>query len=398
MSFEQLFLYPELLQALNESGYNTPTPIQSQAIPIILEGKDLRASAQTGTGKTAAFLLPILQLLSNGTRRKRGPRALILAPTRELAQQIATQAEKYSRYLPNIRTVCINGGMPPHIQKRKLSRPYDLLIATPGRLIDCMQRKKVDLAFTEILVLDEADRMLDLGFIEPVHQIAEATSNDRQTLLFSATLKGEVVKLSNELLICPEEISVEAEKKNHEHIVQKFHYADGLHHKNRLLEHILNDKALQHAIVFTSTKRHVGDLVEELTERGFPVAGLHGDMNQRERTRTLLKLRKGQIKILIATDVAARGIDVQSITHVINFDLPHHVEDYIHRIGRTGRAGATGTAFSLVSQKDAQMVKRIEKYTGNSLNFIEIEGLKAKPRQKRNGINARRSRGKWSKV
>ncbi len=375
MSFNHLDLHADILKAVAEAGYTHPTEVQKQVIPKVISGCDIKASAQTGTGKTAAFLLPVLnRLVAPGAKPGRGPRVLILVPTRELAMQVAEQSQKYSKYLHRIKTVCVVGGVPYHAQMRQLLRPYDILIATPGRLIDFIQQRKVDFSRVEMLVLDEADRMLDMGFVEPVENIVAKTPSSRQTLLFSATLQGSVVKLSEKLLKNPLEIAIHAEKAKHDNIEQKLYYVDNLNHKNRLLEHILNEDNV-HAIVFTATKRHADQLVRELKDKGFQAGALHGDMNQSKRTKTIFQLKKGQIKILVATDVAARGIDVQSITHIVNFDLPQTAEDYVHRIGRTGRAGANGIALSFVSGRDQLLVKDIEKFTGHKINVAKIIGL-----------------------
>lgn len=380
MSFNNLKLHPSILKAVAEAGYTTPTTIQMQAIPKVIDGCDLRASAQTGTGKTAAFILPALNKLTTPSEKKgvKGPRVLILAPTRELAMQISTQAEKYSKYLDRVKTVCIFGGVPYHKQQKQLSRYYDILIATPGRLIDYIQKNKINFSRLEMLVLDEADRMLDMGFIQPVETIVAATPFDRQTLLFSATMQGSVLKLSEKLLNNPEEVVVHAQEAKHENITQTLHYTDDIQHKNKILEHVLNEQDLKHAIIFTSTKRHADQLSEELQDKGYEALALHGDMSQRQRDRTINRLRKGNAKIIVATDVAARGIDVQSITHVINFDLPHNVEDYVHRIGRTGRAGAKGKALSLAGRRDSHLVKKIEHFTKQPLDVVEIPGLEPK--------------------
>ena len=376
MTFNDLSLHPKILEAITEAGYCEPTEIQSKAIPKVLRGFDIRASAQTGTGKTAAFLLPALcRLVAPAKESGHGPRVLILAPTRELAMQIGEQANKYSKYLPRAKTVCIGGGVPYHMQTRKLSRPYDILVATPGRLIDFMNRGKISFSRLEMLVLDEADRMLDMGFIEPVEQIVAATPKNRQTLLFSATLRGAVLKLSERLLNKPMDIIVHAERAKHDNIEQTLHYVDDLNHKNRLLDHILAKESVNHALVFTSTKRHADQLVSELHEKGHRAAALHGDMNQRQRTRTIGQFKENKLRILVATDVAARGIDVQSITHVINFDLPRNIEDYVHRIGRTGRAGAKGAALSFAGGRDTSLVKRIEKFTGQEIDIVEVAGM-----------------------
>lgn len=388
-SFIDLDLDPSILDAIRDAGYTTPTPIQSQAIPKILAGIDLLASAQTGTGKTGAFLLPLLNMLIKPSKIKGyGPRALILVPTRELAMQVAAEAKKYSIYLSRMRTVCIYGGAPYPLQNRELSRPYEILVATPGRLIDHLERGRIDFSRLEMLILDEADRMLDMGFIEPVEQIAAATPKERQTLLFSATLKGEVLRLSKQLLNKPEEISVAHTNEKHEHIEQRLHYVDNISHKHRLLDHLLNDPTINQVIVFTSTKIAADELVDTLYEQGHNAAALHGDMNQGQRTRTIGRMRRGDIRILIATDVAARGIDVQTITHVINFDLPNCAEDYVHRIGRTGRAGCKGIALSFAGGRDVQLVRRIEQFTGQKLEAHQIVGLEPKFRPTAGHANA----------
>jgi len=396
MTFNDLNLHPKILKAVAEAGYCEPTKIQLKAIPKIVRGFDIRASAQTGTGKTAAFLLPALnRLAAPASKAGNGPRVLILVPTRELAMQIAVQAEKYSKHLHRVKTVCIVGGVPYHKQTRNLSRPYDVLIATPGRLIDFINRRKVNLSRLEMLVLDEADRMLDMGFSEPVEQIVKLTPSSRQTLLFSATLQGNVIKLSERLMNKPMEIVVHAESVTHDNIKQSFHYVDNLHHKNRLLDHILSGDGVDYAIVFTSTKRQAEQLGGELKDKGYRAAALHGDMSQGQRTRTIMQLRNGKTKILVATDVAARGIDVLSITHVINFDLPRNVDDYIHRIGRTGRAGAQGVALSFAAGHDAFVMKKIEEFMGHQVDVVEITGLEPRTTQRsfRSARDARSNRG-----
>lgn len=376
MSFENLNLHEDILKAIKGLGHTVPTPIQEQAIPKILEGCDIRASAQTGTGKTAAFILPALnKLITPSAGKSKGPRVLILVPTRELAMQVATEAVKYSKYLSKVKTVCIYGGAPYPIQNRELSRPHEILVATPGRLIDHLEQGRIDFSRLELLILDEADRMLDMGFIDPVKQIANATPKSRQTLLFSATLKGNVLTLSKSLLKDPLEITVHSVHEKHENIEQRLHYVDNLSHKNRLLDKLLTDPDMTQAIVFTATKSHADQLADELYELGHQAAALHGDMNQRQRTRRIMQLRRGEIRILVATDVAARGIDVQTISHVINFDLPNNAEDYVHRIGRTGRAGAKGLALSFASPKDVPVVKQIEKFTGQTMSLHVIPGF-----------------------
>ena len=347
-----------------------------------MAGHDLMASAQTGTGKTAAFILPALQKLSvESAVRGKGPRILVLTPTRELAQQVSDAANKYGKNM-RVKVVSILGGMPYPLQNKLLSGFVDILVATPGRLIDHIERGRIDFSRLEMLVLDEADRMLDMGFIDDVERIAAATPATRQTLLFSATLEGAIGNLAMRLLKSPKRISVAAAQARHENIEQRLMYVDDMAHKNRLLDHLLRDVDLNQALVFTATKRDADSLADELSAAGHAAAALHGDMNQRERNRTLLNLRRGNVRVLVATDVAARGIDVAGITHVINFDLPKFAEDYVHRIGRTGRAGASGIAVSFASNRDAMNLKKIERFTGQPIKTHTIEGMepKFKPR------------------
>ena len=362
MQFKDFIDNEKILRALTELGFETPTPIQEMAIPEIMKGRDLRASAQTGTGKTAAFLLPALIRLSK-SKGQRDPRVLILVPTRELAMQLATETAKLGRYL-GLTTVCLFGGVPYPEQNRKLSRPYDILIATPGRLIDHMERRRVHLNHVEMFILDEADRMLDMGFIEPVEHIASKVSPTRQTLMFSATFNKKIQKLSATLLKDPLEIKSETADQNLDKIEQMLHSTHSLDQKHQLLEQLLSQPGLDQAIVFSATKIQSERISDHLQDKGFKAAALHGDMSQRERTRTIRQLREKQIQILVATDVAARGIDVLTISHVITFDLPHNLEDYIHRIGRTGRAGAKGIAHSFVSRKDQYLRREIERFSG----------------------------------
>jgi superfamily II DNA/RNA helicase len=395
VTFASLGLAPAILSAVQEAGYTVPSPIQLQAIPEALLGHDLMASAQTGTGKTAAFILPALQKLSVASKvHSKGPRILVLTPTRELAQQVSDAATKYGKNM-RVKVVSILGGMPYPLQNKLLSSPVDILVATPGRLIDHIDRGRIDFSRLEMLVLDEADRMLDMGFIDDVERIADATPATRQTLLFSATLEGVVGNLAQRMLKTPKRISVAASKARHENIEQRLMYVDDMGHKNRLLDHLLRDVDLNQAIVFTATKRDADMLADELSAQGHAAAALHGDMNQRERNRTLLSLRKGHVRVLVATDVAARGIDVTGITHVINFDLPKFAEDYVHRIGRTGRGGATGIAVSFASNRDAMHLKKIERYTGQAIQPHTIVGLepKFKPRPTPSGPRSGAPRG-----
>lgn len=387
MNFKDLNLHPNILKALEELEFSNATPIQIEAIPKVLAGFDLQASAQTGTGKTAAFILPTLNLLTTpSVHAGRGPRVLILVPTRELAMQVASEATKLSKHLTRVKTVCIYGGAPYPIQNRELSRPYEILVATPGRLIDHIERGRINFSRIEMFILDEADRMLDMGFIEPVKHIASLLPKKHQTLMFSATLKGTVLTLSKQLLKDPVEVSIAVKTITHENIEQRLHFVDNINHKYRLLDHLLQDPLINQAIIFTSTKSHAATLVDRLHDFGHSTAALHGDMNQRQRTKCMMKMRKGEIRILVATDVAARGIDVQTITHVINFDLPHQAEDYVHRIGRTGRAGAKGVALSFAAPKEKHLVHKIETFTGKKMAPHTIVGLepsvqvKSKPR------------------
>jgi len=400
MSFDLLNLHPKIQAAVDAAGYKDPTPIQLKVIPKIQKGHDVRASAHTGTGKTAAFLLPAIErLLASPQKGQKAPRVLILSPTRELAMQIEMQAKKYCKFLPHLKTACIVGGVPYGRQERQLSRPLDLLIATPGRLIDFLQKRKVQLSQIEMLVLDEADRMLDMGFVKPVEDIVAKTPSTRQTLLFSATLHGSVIKLSEKLLKNPMEIKADGESAHHASIEQKIYITDNLGHKNQILNHLLEEDTIFQAIIFTATKRHADLLAKELNHPSYKIAALHGDMSQRKRTHTIEKFKTGKIHILVATDVAARGIDVASLSHVINFDFPENTEDYIHRIGRTGRGSATGQAISFVNQRDVPQLKRIESFMKKPFETCEITGLEPrlkaspqKPKKRAPHFNPRKKR------
>ncbi len=397
VSFDQLELHPSILRAVAAAGYLQATPVQAQAIPMILAGKDLLASAQTGTGKTAAFTLPALNLLATPHPLKsRGPRILVLTPTRELAAQVNEAARKYGKFI-KARTVSIVGGMPYPLQNKLLSQPLDILVATPGRLLDHMERGRIDMSRLQMLILDEADRMLDMGFMPDVERICAALPSERQTLLFSATLDSNIKRIASEILHQPQTIEVTPQTQKHENIEQRLHLVDDMHHKNRLLEHLLISPEVNQAIVFTSTKRHADLLAEDLYAAGHKTAALHGDMTQGARNRTLTKLRHGDVKVLVATDVAARGIDVHGITHVINYDLPKFAEDYVHRIGRTGRAGNTGVAVSFASGAERHQIRKIEQYTGQRLEFSVIAGLEPKraaPQGRNEGRGRNESRGR----
>jgi len=399
MSFVELNLHPEILKAVAQCGYSEPTPIQKKAIPAAMEGKDLIASAQTGTGKTAAFMLPVLQRLSTKVQNPKGsPRVLVLTPTRELAGQVTEATRSYGKYI-QFRSTFILGGMPYQNQFRDLSKPVDLVVGTPGRLLDHVKRGSLNLSKIEVLILDEADRMLDMGFQEDMEKIISRTPANRQTLLFTATMDNAMAKIAGKMLTNPVRIDIAGKKNTLDTIEQRLHVTDNLKHKQRLLEHIAQDETLTQGIVFSATKRDADVLAKSLVEQGHNAAAMHGDMNQGARNRTLKKLRDGRVRLLVATDVAARGLDVQGISHVINFDLPQSAEDYVHRIGRTGRAGATGIAISFASRADVLKLQRIEKYIGNKVPLQVISGLEplttlaAPPRKK----SHRRSNGAGKK-
>lgn len=377
-NFASIGIHEQLVNNLTALGLTQPTPVQAQAIPTLLAGRDLIAKAPTGTGKTAAFLLPGMTRLLADAKLGRGPRILVLAPTRELAQQVTKAAISFGRGTRGTRVVCITGGEPYPIQNRELSKPYDILVATPGRLLDQMNSGRVHFERLEMLVLDEADRMLDLGFADDMRAIAQAMPDERQSVCFTATLSPSVVRLAEDLLNNPEKLEVAQQEARRDAIDQQVIFVDHVDHKRELLNHLLNDAEVNQAIVFTATKRDADQLAMELEDAGQAAAALHGDLNQRQRTRMLDHLRSGRCRVLVATDVAARGIDVAGITHVFNFDLPRQAEDYVHRIGRTGRAGATGTAISFVGRRDIGVLRNIEHYVGEKVRVTEIEGFEAR--------------------
>ncbi|MEW6676714.1 MAG: DEAD/DEAH box helicase [Pseudomonadota bacterium] len=402
MSFAELGLNPLVSEAVAATGYETPTQVQSQAIPAAIAGQDLLVSSHTGSGKTAAFLLPSLHRLAEPSALPgQGPRLLVLCPTRELALQVEKQARIYGKGLKRLRTVCLVGGAPFGPQFQALKANPEVMIATPGRLIDHLERGRIDFSRLEVLVLDEADRMLDMGFVEDIENIVSRTPETRQTLLFSATLDGSVARIAREMTRDPQRIEVATQAEHKANIDQSVLFADDMGHKQRLLDHMLRDTALTQAVVFTSTKRSAEELSENLQEQGYPAAALHGDMPQHKRNRTLDRLRDGRIRVLVATDVAARGIDVAGISHVINFDIPRQAEDYVHRIGRTGRAGRTGIAFTLVNGKERGLVREIERYTGERMRIDVIPGLEPRaridhePRRKSSSDWKGKPRGEW---
>jgi superfamily II DNA/RNA helicase len=346
------------------------------AIPAALAGADLMVSAQTGSGKTAAFMLPALNRIAHKPANKgRGVQVLVLTPTRELALQVSEATAMYGSNLDDLRVATVVGGMPYGAQLKALSRRVDVLVATPGRLLDHLQARRVDLSTVHTLVLDEADRMLDMGFIDDINTIVDRCPESRQTLLFSATLDGTVAKLAARMMRDPQRIEMAGQSDRHANITQSLLYADDSGHKLRLLDHLLRDASMDQAIVFTATKRGADDLAEHLADTGFSVMALHGDMNQRQRSRTISEVQDGRVRVLVATDVAARGIDVQGISHVINYDLPMQPEDYIHRTGRTGRAGRDGSAFTLAVHSERHKIRRIEHFIGYTIQSDVIAGL-----------------------
>ncbi len=387
MSFESLGLHEALTRAVTDAGYADATTVQMQAIPPAVAGRDLMVSASTGSGKTASFILPALQriLASRGDNTKRrekgivyGPRILVLTPTRELALQVAKAATIYGRHVPGLRVATVVGGVPYPAQIKALRGPLDILISTPGRLLDHLQTGKAVLEHVEMLVLDEADRMLDMGFIEDIQTIADHVPATRQTVMYSATFAGHVGRLAQNLLKDAQRIDVASHTDTHVNIEQRLHWADNGTHKNALLDHILTERDVDQALVFTSTQRDADWLADRLADMGHAVAALHGGMPQGRRNRVLQGLRTRDLRVLVATDVAARGIDVPTISHVINYGLPMKAEDYVHRIGRTGRAGRNGLAVTLAERMDAGMIRRIQHFTTQNIPVATVVGLEPK--------------------
>ena len=375
MSFSTLGLDPSLLENLARLGYAEPTPVQREAIPAVLAGGDLLVSSQTGSGKTAAFVLPGLQRLRTPSAiAGKGPRMLVLAPTRELAMQVQKAIHGYCSGQKLI-TACLVGGVPFGKQLAQVRKSFDIAIATPGRLKDHMDRGSVSLSRVELLVLDEADRMLDMGFQEEIDSILERTPAARQTLLFSATLAGVVGRLAARVTRNPKRIEIRGQQETKPDITQHALLADDEAHKGRMLDALLRETDVEQALVFTAMKRTAAELTVALVARGFTAGALHGDMQQNERTRTLNRVRDGSMRVLVATDVAARGIDVPGINLVVNYDAPRQAADYVHRIGRTGRAGRAGIAVTFLGPADRSLVRQIERFTGNKVSMMEIEGL-----------------------
>jgi ATP-dependent RNA helicase RhlE len=379
MSFDSLGLTADLLRAVAEEGYTTPTPIQLQAIPLILQGRDMLAGAQTGTGKTAGFTLPMLQLLAaRPVQGRRRVRALVMVPTRELAAQVAVSIETYGRYLPKLTTAVVFGGVSINPQIATLRHGVDILVATPGRLLDHAQQRTVDLSAVEILVLDEADRMLDMGFIRDIRRVLAMLPARRQNLLFSATCPDEIRALANSLLHDPAQIEVARRNAPTELVTQVVHPVDR-GRKRELLSHLMNDGDWRQVLVFTRTKHGANRLSEQLARDGITAAAIHGNKSQGARTKALADFKAGSIRALVATEVAARGLDIDQLPHVVNFELPHVAEDYVHRIGRTGRAGSEGEAVSLVCVDERGLLSDIERLLGREIPRRMVNGFEPDP-------------------
>ncbi len=377
MSFESLELDPVLLQAVEELGFTRPTTIQTQVIPVAMEGRDIMASAPTGTGKTAAFLLPMMQHMIDFPRRKPGPaRALILTPTRELALQITEQAEALAAHT-FLKVASIIGGVAEETQLPALEKTVDIVIATPGRLMQYIEDERFDSRDIEVLVLDEADRMLDMGFIGDVDRIAAEARWRKQTMLFSATLEGAGLKsFSEDLLKDPAEFYAEPPRSERKKIQQLVYFADTAEHKFKILKHLLQQEEVQRSIIFVKTRERLAELVSQLQGSGIDCAWLRGEMEQEKRVEALQRFRSGKVTILVATDVAARGIDLPDVSHVFNYDMPRSADTYVHRIGRTGRAGKKGCAINLVEAHDVGMMERVERYTEEKMMRRVVDSMR----------------------
>ena len=374
MSFKDLGLSSEVLDALSDSGYSSPTPIQEKAIPYVLMGRDVLGCAQTGTGKTAGFVLPMIDVLAEGRAKARMPRSLILAPTRELAAQVGESFERYGKY-HKLNKALLIGGSSMSEQEAKLDRGVDVLIATPGRLLDLFERGKILLADVKILVIDEADRMLDMGFIPDVEKIVSRIPKIRQTLFFSATMPNEIRRLADKFLMNPKEISVDPPASPAEKVQQGLIRLPG-HDKRKALNTLLDQEDVLSALVFCNRKRDVSALNKALQKRELAAGELHGDMAQSMRMETLERFKNGEIKILVCSDVAARGLDMPKVSHVFNYDVPNHAEDYVHRIGRTGRAGRSGKAFMLATPADGKSLAAIERAMNRAIPTVELDSIR----------------------
>jgi superfamily II DNA/RNA helicase len=392
MNFDDLGLCPELLRAVTDAGYTTPTPIQEQAIPVVLTGRDVLGCAQTGTGKTAGFTLPMIEILSKGRAKARMPRSLILEPTRELAAQVSESFEKYGKYHKLTKALLI-GGMSMGDQEKVLDRGVDVLIATPGRLLDHFERGRVLLNDVKILVIDEADRMLDMGFIPDVERIVSLLPKIRQTLFFSATMPPEIRRLADAFLSNPKEVSVAPPATAAATVAQHLTVVDH-RQKREALRRLIRGEQVKNALIFCNRKRDVDILVKSLERHAFNVAGLHGDMAQAYRMETLDRFKNGDITFLVCSDVAARGLDIPEMSHVFNFDVPIHAEDYVHRIGRTGRAGREGRAFTIATPDDGRFVAAIERMLGKAVPRIAVAGLEAPAFEEGEGRHGRGGRGR----
>ncbi|ENV31623.1 DEAD/DEAH box helicase [Acinetobacter gerneri] len=401
-TFAEFPLHESLQLALQGLGFTNPTPVQELAIPAALEGKDLLVSSQTGSGKTAAFLLPTLNALAGQEtfvpfkermKAVTQPSILVISPTRELAQQVCQDAIALVRQMKGVRVAAIMGGMPFGKQIQQL-KGAQVVVATPGRLLDLVNRRQIKLDKVDALIVDEADRMLDLGFSEDLEAISDLAANRKQTLMFSATFADRIIRLAERMMNDPERIAIETGHSTNTDITQTLHWTDGFEHKKKLLNHWLSEEDVDQAVVFASTQEDTDMLAEELAEAGHSVVALHGAMPQTVRNRRLRSIREGRAKILVATDVAARGLDVPTISHVINFGLPMKHEDYVHRIGRTGRAGRTGKAITLATYRERGKIRALEDYLDARLSVTEIEGLEPSPPPARGGRDGGRGNGK----
>jgi len=397
MTFKELGLSDELLLAIKEQGYTTPTPVQAKAIPVVLQGHDILAGAQTGTGKTAGFTLPMLHLMqkSHPERRKNHIiRGLVLTPTRELAAQVGESIAVYGKHLP-LRSTIVFGGVGINPQIAKLKRGVDILVATPGRLLDLVNQGKADLTHVEFFVLDEADRMLDMGFIHDIRKVLKILPKKRQNLLFSATFSEEIKKLASGFLHHPQFVEVARNKTSHQ--VTQVIYPVNKSQKRNLLSKLIKEGEWLQVLVFTKTKHGANRLTKQLESDGIGAAAIHGNKSQTARTKALAGFKAGDIRVLVATDIAARGLDIDQLPHVVNYELPNVAEDYVHRIGRTGRAGNTGEAMSLVSHDEDKLLKGIERLIKKDIPKVWLKGFKPDPSIKAEPINQGGGRGSNSR-
>ena len=394
MTFQKLKLSKELLKAIKEEGYDTPTPIQQKAIPVILDGKDVLAGAQTGTGKTAGFTLPLLEMLSQhpASKGKKKVRVLILTPTRELAAQVEESVKTYGKYLP-FNSAVIFGGVGINPQKAILKKGVDIVVSTPGRLLDLVSQNAIDLSFVKYLVLDEADRMLDMGFIHDIKKILALLPKKRQNLLFSATFSKDIKKLADTLLNSPVLIEVARANQTAQQIKQTIYPVDKKR-KRELVSYLIKKNKWKQVLIFTRTKHGANKLSEQLNKKNISSAAIHGNKSQGARTKALADFKSGKVRVLVATDIAARGIDIDKLPHVINFELPAVAEDYVHRIGRTGRAGVDGEALSLVCIDEKELLRGIEKLIKTKIPRKVVEGYEVDPTIKPEPKKQQQGRGR----